>query len=370
MAVTPDQLLIATRDLFPEIEKMWLNAHPLTEALFDKMKREKTSGPYAAFNVEIDGPGSAQMITSGNEIINGTRRNILRQGRLDVPTIIYSYSVNAQQLRRATGENAIVSLLKLYPEAAMAHFRNGLGIHFMLGRHADSTEGGSGIGDVSGMFHLNGDQNWQTSPATAANTGLLQFRTPAAQNDTFMGLPRQGAANGTPKWYNHYEVVTSFITHGRERLRRLYNNCEMRSGSYGGPDLMFCDPISHENYYNSLTDQVRYMDTVKGEKSKGRKAGLAFMDGVVYSEVAMSDDSAAFGHGADGTWYMLNSKTFACYTLPDVNEAGVESGDSYFGLRGPTRQENRDSYLFEILFSAQPFCKFLAANGCAEGTAL
>ena len=67
---------------------------------------------------------------------------------------------------------------------------------------------------------------------------------------------------------------------------------------------------------------------------------------------------------------MINPDTFKCLTSPDINSGEIKTGNSYFGLRGPWKQQGQDAWTFDIMFSGQPVCMYLAANGCLEGAAL
>ena len=364
MPTTPDELLIATRELFPTLETLFINEHPVTKMLYDKQKRQEVSGPYAAFDVIVDGPGDGMQVETGLEVQTATKRNIVRQGSVYVPTYEYTYMVTGPSLRKSAGKNGIIDLLKMYPEAAMQHFRQELGVQFTVGRTTGLTNAGC-------FLHLNGDLTWQATSAVAAQNGVLEFAAPGSQTSTFLGLPRQGAAtNPTPKWANQYGAITNFGAHGRARLRRVYNECQMRAGSYGAPRLMFSDSASFENYYNDLDEQVRYAAEFKGETGGTKLSGLKFHNADWFVDPAFDDDATAFGHSTDGTVYMINPDTFKCLTSPDINSGEIKTGNSYFGLRGPWKQQGQDAWTFDIMFSGQPVCMYLAANGCLEGAAL
>lgn len=358
MAVSVDALNLATIHLMPKLENLFFDEHVFFKEMIENgVDKRPSGGEYAAFDVVIDGPGNISKQINGTEAYSYGRRNIVRQARVYIPTHIYAFAVEGEALRHAQGVTGIENLLKMYPEQAMLDFKQRINSQILTGDGAAAN--------VDGFATLDGDATY--NPDGTALNGVLDFATVAAQvaaAETVFNL-----AKSTDGWQNQYGNVTSFATNGKRLARDVYGQCEVRGGPYGAPTLGLSDAATYNNLYDSLDDQVRYSAPSKttGEDGRFLKEGLMFHQQRLYNDPAM-DDAAAGDHGvANGTWYMLNPKTWFILTLGKDDKMETKG---FFDTRGPFKLEGRDAWGFEIVTSWQIACRFLKANGALEGTAI
>jgi hypothetical protein len=360
--VTPDALNLATVHLLPKLTDLFFDGHPfLAKMIENGIDKRPTGGEYAAFTVVVDGPGNFKKLITGSEAYSYGRRSITKQGRVYVPTHIYSFAVEGQALRHASGETGIANLLKLYPEKAVLDSKQ-KSVGQVL------TANGAAF-DIDGLATLNGTATY--NPDGTALSGILDFADKASQTDTVFNLPKEAAAGGTVGWYNQYADVPSFATSGKRSMRSVYGACEVRSGDEGPPTLGMTDATSFNNYYESLDDQVRYAsEKTSGEKgdTPSTKRGIMFHELELFEDVSITDNLAQFsGITTDGIMYMLNPKTWGILTMGA--DAAMET-KGFFEVRGPFKLEGRDAWGWEIVCSWQIYCTMLKANGCLSGTAL
>lgn len=358
MPVPVDALNVATIHLLPKLEDLFFDDHVFLRKIVENgVDKRKSGGEYAAFTVVIDGPGNIAKLVTGSEAYSYGRRNITRQARVYIPTHIYAYAVEGEALRHANGETGIANLLELYPEKANLDFRQKAVAQMLTGNGAASN--------IDGLATLNGDATY--SPDGSSLNGLLDFAPKASQTDTVQSLAKEAAAGGTTGWYNQFEEVTSFATNGKRSMRSVYNGCLVRSAGYGHPTLGLTDSISFNNYYESLDDQVRYATKTSGEEGKDIDEGLMFHKLELFEDPSIDDNSGSFLHGANGTMYFLNPKTWFMLTLG--GDSAMET-KGFFEARGPFKLEGRDAWGFELVASFQLACRMLKANGCLKGTAI
>lgn len=358
MAVQPDALNTATIHLLPKLENLFFDDHVFLKRVLESgIDKRQSGGEYAAFDVITDGPGTVTQVTSGSEAYAYGRKNITKQARVYIPTMIYSFAVEGEVLRHSNGPTGIENLLKMYPEQANLDFRQKV--------VAQALTGANPGGGVGGIATLNGDTTY--SPDGTALNGLFDFAAPASQTDTVQNLVKQGGAGGVTGWYNQYAAVTSFVTNGKDAMRDVYNKCRIRGNSYGFPTMGLTDATSWNNYYATLDDQVRYTSSVKGEDGRTIDEGIMFQGLTLFNDPSIDDNLSSFGHTTAGTMYFLNPKTFFILTLGSDQQKETKG---FFDMRGPFKLEGRDAWGWEIVLSMQMACRYLKANGCLEGTAL
>lgn len=358
MPVPVDALNVATIHLLPKLEDLFFDDHIFLRKIIEGgVDKRRSGGEYAAFDVVTDGPGSIAKLITGSEAYGYGRRNITKQGRVYIPTHIYAYAVEGEALRHAHGETGIANLLELYPEKANLDFRQKCVGQVMTGNGAADN--------IDGLATLNGDTTY--NPDGTALNGLFDFAAKASQTDTVESLAKEGAAGGVTGWYNQYGEITSFATNGKRIMRDVYNACRVRSAGYGPATLGFTDSTSFNNYYESLDDQVRYATKTKGEEGSDIDEGLMFHKLELFEDPSMDDNTTLFGHGANGTMYFLNPKTFGILTLGGDSEFETKG---FFEARGPFKLEGRDAWGWELVCAWQLYCRMLKANGVIKGSAI
>jgi len=357
MPVRNDILLTATEDLLPDVlQDLFIDGHPAMERIWNDLDTRQSGGEYAAFDVVTDGPGDATQITGGTEAYTYGIRNIVEQGRVYIPEIVYAYAVLGKDLRRNKGPNALVKLVKKYPEKALLHLKQEVARQFITGT--------ANINGLGGVTTVNGDSTF--SPDGTALNGVFDFTTQALQADTVFNLPKEGAAAGVTGWYNQYGTVASFATNGKRVMRDVYNQCKIRGGAYGNPDIGLCDSASFNNYYDSLDDQVRYAIKTKGEEGSDAVEGLMFHQLQLWVESVIDDELAGQFAGHSGIMQFFNTATWHMLTL---GEDDNEETKGLFSVRTVGQLQGRDAFGHELVLAMQPYCDFLKANGLIEGTA-
>ena len=355
MSVRNDVLLATTEDLLPKLEQLFVDGHPAMERIWDKLDKRQSGGEYAAFDVMIDGPGDATQIVGGSEAYTYGNKNVIKQGRVYIPEVVYSYAVLGKDLRRAAGPSGVVKLIEKYPESAMMHLKQEVVRQFVTGT--------ANINGLGGFLTLNRGASFP--PDTASLTGAFEFETQANQNDTFLNLAKEGAASGVTGWYNQYGSASSFATDGKRTMRDVYNKCKIRGGKYGNPDIGLCDSTSFNNYYDSLDDQVRYSIKSKGEEGSDSVEGLMFHQLKLFVEPVLDDELSSQFSGKNGVMFFLNTKTWHMLTLGSDDSKETKG---LFTTRTVGQLQGRDAFGHELVVAMQPYCDFLKANGVIEGT--
>jgi hypothetical protein len=368
MGFSADVLATALQDLMPGYSELFTKHHPLYDAIVNKRKNIDTQslkGPYRTFNVVTGGPGTAQGIVTGSEIITGGRRQNAHTGTVYGARIVYAWDVPLKDLAEANNEHDFGKILKKYPEEGLNELNLWFGEHLAVGN-------GSSRG-VDGLVTLAGPASW--SPQGTALNGVFEFDTPSAQNDTVFGLVKEGGTGGVTGWYNQYGDISAFGTDGRKTMRDVYYDCQAESSmTAGSPDLLFGDAGSYDNYVDDLDDQVRIVEksTASGDRAPGNiRKGIAFEDAIFYRDISI-DRSASTLSGtpaADGLIYVIHTDTWHAFVLPEGDESkGSKKG--HFTLRGPIRHPTLDAVRFEYVWYGNFFCDQLRRNGVITGGAV
>lgn len=360
MATSADVLNFATQKLIPKWTEQFYQYHPVLDKIVLKgnIERGTQGGPYIEFPIVTNGPGQVTRIETGSEVYSSVRRTVGSKGTVYAPRMIYSFIIPGKDLAEASGETAIARLIKVYPEAALMEFHEMLSGQLVVG---------NGSGDnVQGFLTLNGDTTYDTGGPTTTEGGVFEFAAKASQTNNVFGIVKEGGASGVTGWYNQYQEVTDFSTHGRYRMRRAYWDASVEGKSGGPVDLMIGDVVSFNNYFEDLDTNVRYATEFKGESGANNvRQGLMFHDAAFYVEPSLDYTDSAFS-SRTGVIYGLKSDTWHLYTQGE--DASKETkGD--FAFRGPVKVPGQDAWEWEIVLSMQMYCDRLNANFCIDGTA-
>jgi len=354
MAISPDVLASTLTDLLPGYSETFTKWHPLLDAIVTggNLSKKKLEGPSREFTVVTGGPGQVTHIQSGNEVINGGRKQLAVRGNEVAPRLIYAFDVPRKDMAEANGKQDLAKLIKTYPERALHDF------YEMLSQQLAIGDGANGVG---GFFTLNGDA--QYSPDGTARWGLLN---PSASTDarSVHGL----TSAGTSGWQNQYAHTTGFSVDGVRKMREVYFKCQ-REGRVadGTVDMMFGDEVSFLNYMDSLQEHVRtgQIESTDG-KNYGRQS-IKFVDSDFYLEDSIDLTQLSAGTSADGCIYMLNSSSFEAFTLGQ--NASME-GKGFFDQGAPMRIPDLDAYRYELILYFGLHTVQRRANGIVTGTAL
>ena len=355
MAISPDVLASTLTDLLPGYSETFTKWHPLLDAIVTggNLSKKKLEGPSREFTVVTGGPGQVTHIQSGNEVINGGRKQLAVRGNEVAPRLIYAFDVPRKDMAEANGKQDLAKLIKTYPERALHDF------YEMLSQQLAVGDGANGVG---GFLTLNGGATY--SPDGTARQGLLEASATATANAVH-GL----AGTTTPGWQNQFATTTGFSVDGVRKMREVYFKCQ-REGRVadGTVDMMFGDEVSFLNYMDSLQEHVRtgHIESTDG-KNYGRQS-IKFVDSDFYLEDSIDlTKFAATNSAKDGCIYMLNSSSFEAFTLGQ--NASME-GKGFFDQGAPMRIPDLDAYRYELILYFGLHTVQRRANGIVTGTAL
>lgn len=360
MPVSNDVLFATVVDLSDYLEVFFYDDHPAWNRVWKKLDQRQSGGEYHAFDVVTNGPGTAVQVVTGNEAYTYSTRQMLQQGRVYMPEMIYKYAVLGKDMRRLNGKNGVIQLVKKYPELGMQDYQQEVCYQFVAGA--------SNLSGVGGVTTLNGQTTY--SPDGTALAGVLDFQATTAQTDTVFNLPKQAAAGGVPGWYNQNEQITSFSSHGRRKMMSVYNRCKQRGGRMGPPDLFLCDTDTFENYYDDLDDQVRYATQFRGQEGKDAVDGLKFLNADVIPDVAIDDFESTQFSSLNGLGYFINTKAWKMLRLGGGKEGDFDATAGNFTPRTIGQIPGQDAYGHENVTALQPVCTHLKSQGTVYGSAL
>jgi len=354
MAISPDVLASTLTDLLPGYSETFTKWHPLLDAIVTggNLSKKKLEGPSREFTVVTGGPGQVTHIQSGNEVINGGRKQLAVRGNEVAPRLIYAFDVPRKDMAEANGKQDLAKLIKTYPERALHDF------YEMLSQQLAVGDGANGVG---GFFTLNGEATYNPDGG-ADRYGLLKASASTDSN------PVHGLSSaGTSGWQNQFATTTGFSVDGVRKMREVYFKCQ-REGRVadGTVDMMFGDEVSFLNYMDSLQEHVRtgHIESTDG-KNYGRQS-IKFVDSDFYLEDSI-DLTKLTGTQADGCIYMLNSSSFEAFTLGQ--NASME-GKGFFDQGAPMRIPDLDAYRYELILYFGLHTVQRRANGIVTGTAL
>ena len=356
MPISPDVVATALQDLAPGYSELFTQYHPIMERIVKRgnMDRASLKGPFREFVVVAGGPGSVTHVNTGSEVIAGGRNQQASRGNAYGPRLIYAFDVPGKDLAEANGENDLAKIIKRYPELALSDFHE---------RISNQIASGNGTG-VGAFPTLNGDTTYTSN---GLRNGVLDFANAAGQNQSVLGLMKQGGAGGVTGWYNQYGQISSFATDGRATMRQVYYAASRQGAMASGPiDLLLGDETSYLNYIDDLDDQVRVM-RVEGDKApKAVRQGIPFLEADFFLEESIDLTQFTSGGSPNGVVYMIKSDTWHLFTLGHSSNMETK-GD--FSVRGPFRIPEQDLFRYEYVLNMGMYCDQIRANGVVTGGA-
>mgnify|MGYP007100042924 CR=1 FL=1 len=362
-----DFLFSVLEDYNPKLQELFWVKHPLLDAIVTKKQFEqhKLEGTHRTFGTYTQGPGTVTKISTGNETINGGRKNLGHKGNEYTSRMIYAFDVPINELDAANGKMDIVKLLEKYPEAGMDDF--------MLRINKQMALGNGGAGEVDGFVTLNGETVYNPSTAVGNRTGIFSFAAPASQTSTVHGIVKQGDTNGVEGWYNQYGDISAFSTDGLYKMRQVYFACSRQGKANRAPDMMFGDELSYLNYLDTLTQTVRTpISTGEDLVRKNTREYADFHDSKFYldTDIDISNATLSGTPAENGLIYMLQSAVWEFfYYTANKHEEGGSGKPNIFRPRPPFRIPTKDQMRFELVLDANIDCTSLRENGVVTGGA-
>lgn len=365
IANAADVLFTALEDYNPKLQELFWVKHPLFESIFTKKQFEqhKLEGTHRTFGTYVQGPGQATKLVTGNETINGGRRELGTKGNEYTTRVIYSFDVPNGELDAVNGKMDIVKMLEKYPEAGMDDF--------MLNISRQVARGGNTDG-YDGFVTMNGATSY--SPQGTNRTGVFSYDAPASQTSTVFGIAKQGNASGIAGWYNQYQNISAFSHDGLRKLRQVYLAASRQGKSNSIIDMMFADEGTYLNYLDTLSDYVRSPVGIQDDvvNAKTVRECVMFHQAKFYLEADIDLNDAIFAGtpAASGLVYAINSDTWELfYYTANKQEEGGSGKPNLFRPRNPFRIPDKDQTRFELVLDANIDCIDLRENGCITGGA-
>ena len=359
MSIDIDVLTSTLADLTPGFSDDFTLWSPAYDAIIKRGNKETLESYQKEFVVVTKGPGRAESLTTGNEILPGGRNNIGARGNEPAPLIIYSFDVPGRDLDQASGKQDLARLIQNYPEVAMADFQEEIARQFIMG---------NGLG-CGGFMTLNGDTTY--NPNGSPRAGALDFQDPTLQTDTVFGLPKAGAVNGTIGWANQYKHISAFGFNGEQVLRDTYHLTTRQGATrnFGKCDHLFADAGSYSNYLEANYEPVRFDASTmqKGDPSKPNvREGMKFLDSVMWLEDKIIPAQFSTLAAQSGVVYGLNTATWHMFVQ---GKGGITGNKGFFSISKPVEIPDQYMWRFKIIFSMGMYCNSLRNNFVVTGGA-
>lgn len=352
-----DVLITALQKLMPGYRETFTLFHPAFDALVKKGNKTHLQNPFVEFTVTPEGPGTLNSISTGEEHIDGGRRQSSVRGSAYAATMVYAYDIPYEDYRTVSGKEDIAQLIKKYPERAIADFQEMIARQLVMGDQAGAEQ----------FFTLNGDATYNPK-LQGAQTGLFEFAAPASQAGTRFGI----VANSILNWHNQYRHVTSVGANGYKQLRGAYWDASQQGATASGAvDVMFADRDSYDNLIDELTDYIQFVkrdaDVAKGDPVPARmRQGVRFLQGQLFPEPQIERSLFTTANAQNGVVYGLKSETLHLFTQGASMDKETR-GD--FDMRHPGRIGYQELDRHEIVVSMGAYCDDLRCNFAVTGTA-
>ncbi len=180
--------------------------------------------------------------------------------------------------------------------------------------------------ELRGFLTLNGEVS--TGIGTGVTNGLLDFATPATQNDVVQGVAKSSS-------YFHFNQFGNMggAPFDISVLRKTYRECAHYAGGMGkGPDLVYMDQDVYTQFEENQANNFRVnVSTIQdGVDQKTNTIELSLGLAKVYSSIDLDrNDFSATGNASNGVTYILNSDylEMPVHEAPQMSEFKERVGD-------------------------------------------
>lgn len=349
-------LTTALQKLAPGYAETFTSFHPAFEAIIEKGQKETLGQPFVSFGINPSGPGTVTKVRHGAERINGgLRQDAVRASEL-AGTLLYTWDVTGEDMRNVSSENDILGLIKKYPEAALADFKDRIGRQLVTGTESS----------VDLFWTMNGDQSYDPK-GLGARQGLFEFAAPTAQTGTLHSLAR----NSVQGWHTQYDHINSFDGEGEEVLLDQFFTCQqLGSSQKGAPTQLYADPATFANWLKKQND-YHWRDVsnaTSGTAMNGQmRPGIKFMEGVtMYREHEIVSSAFTTPNAQLGVVYGINPSTLNLFKRgSDSNKE--TAGD--FAFREIGMLPDIEAWRYQYVFSMGVYCNDPRLNFAVTGGA-
>jgi len=268
-------------------------------SIIEKQGRPGEGGTYVERNIAGQSPAVAKGIFSGDEVLNMTRRQIMKKFQVEYHRIVGAINIPNYELKINSGKNGVIKLIKAYPMQFMTQFASDLDQYLLTG--AVRGLGALGTTDAAGLLTLNG--LFSSGTRTGVTNGLLDMVAIGSQTETVQNV----AKSTTYFHYNHWDSISSWSGEGEETLRAMGRTVAEWGGITNDLSGLYVlpDPDTYKNYESNKLSNVRV--TVVNDKDTSKVVDLDLQGAQVIFTSAM--DRANFGSPAStGVTYFINPK--------------------------------------------------------------
>ena len=359
MAFSPDVLVTTLQELLPGVNETFTKFHPAFDHIIERGNKRTAKGHFIQFDLTPSGPGRSNKVVSGNETIQGGRKQTSVRTTEYAGRIVRAFDVPGIDLADANNEQDLVGLIKKYPETDLAEFREEIAKQLVMG----------GVSDVDNMLTWNGDATYDPR-GLGSQDGIFSFAAALSQSSTVFGVQK----NSIVGWHNQYAHINNFSSNGRKQLRKAYWDASQQMATDDGAvDLIFADRDTYDNYVDDLDDQVQIVErtTRDGDRAPGKmRSGIKFLDAVMYPEQNIVPADFTTTAATQGVAYGIHSATWTLFTAGGSGDGGADATSGFFAVRPEAiRLPTQEMWRYETILHMGMYCTNLRCNFVVTGGA-
>jgi len=360
LSVIHDAIIESMADLSTDLVLTWTKSMPVLDKLLTKKHRKRAKGDHIEFVLTPSGPGQANAVRSGTEIINAGRVQDKVRASEYAGYAIYAYDLTNKEVKIAHNADGVADLVKGYGIAAFEHLAFGFAKEFVMG----------GVEGMDVFLTLNGERTYFTEKGQTPRPGVFEFAPAASQSQVL----HEVAKNSIVGWYHQYDHINSFEDEGIAKIRRLYAETSKEGRMMSGKvDVLLADTESYNNYLTALDDKLVLTSIIKGDGGPTNvRDGIPFGNsGAMMYDESMIDLSGFSTPAAQrGVIYMLNTSTWNLFNNGDGipgTELGASRDGLFFARKNVKHLPTQDMARFEYEMNLGMYTTNLRANGVITG---
>lgn len=323
MPISTEVLNTTFADLRGPLVNSFVRSNELFECLDKKARMPMEGGSLIERSFTGGAPARGVGIYVGDELLNMTRRQQIKKFQVEPHRIVVAVNIPKKELMFNSGKLAIMRLIEEYPKTVMDGVKADLNKYFLTGVSRGIVFQTS---ELRGFLTLNGEVS--TGIGTGVTNGLLDFATPATQNDVVQGVAKSSS-------YFHFNQFGDMggAPFDISVLRKTYRECAHYAGGMGkGPDLVYMDQDVYTQFEENQANNFRVnVSTIQdGVDQKTNTIELSLGLAKVYSSIDLDrNDFSATGNASNGVTYILNSDylEMPVHEAPQMSEFKERVGD-------------------------------------------
>lgn len=346
MTINADVLNAGLTELKGPLEHTFKKRNKFYEYQYKGGKVRKGTGQSFSRDFAGKAPATGTGIFAGSELLNLSRRDVVRQLQLGMHRIVVLVSVPIKMIQQMTGPMAPIDLQKDYVALTKTGIERDMNKFLLTGQSAGKV---FATAELAGFTTLNGQ--FTSGRGLGAANGMLEFAAPASQNLAVHGFSHDNSQG----YFNQYQTITSFQSHGRRRMRRLLRDCGDWTDGSKMPTMIVLDADTFDNFEDDLEGHVR-VKNVTDERFQKDLFVIPWKGAEVCYDSDL-DRTLFTGDAADGIGY---------YLQPDAFESAVWQD---FKVSEWRELDDQDVVFLKMDFSANSMLRRPAACGVLTGGA-